>query len=309
MVVKLDKLIEIDDLRSVWPQEALDFTPWLAREENMELLSSAVGIEIAVDETESSFGDCRVDIVASESDTGRTIIIENQLEETNHDHLGKLIAYAAGKSADIIIWLVKNARDDHRAAIEWLNNNTDEKIGFFLCEIKLFKIGDSALAPKFEVIEKPNNWVKENRKAEMPNETKRRRYEYWNRFNDYAFRNETFSRHFKRRKPSFEHWMDFSIGSSACHLAIDLIQQRNELVLELYIGSDKDLYDHLYANKCSIENEAGMQFDWRPLRDKKASRILITRQVDYNDSNAWPQQFDWIMDTLIKMKQAFKKYI
>ena len=151
--MKLGKLEEIEDLRTVWPHEAQDFTPWLATDANIALLSDALGIDITVEATESSVGVFNVDILASEEGTGRTIIIENQLEDTNHDHLGKLITYAAGKSASVIVWLVKHAREEHKAAIEWLNNNTGDDIGFFLCEIKLFRIGDSAPAVKFEVIE------------------------------------------------------------------------------------------------------------------------------------------------------------
>lgn len=161
-MVELGTLKEIKDLREVWPHEAHDFTPWLA--ENIGVLSETVGIDILIDETESSVGDFNVDIFATDADTGKKVIIENQLEETDHDHLGKLITYASGKSADLVIWLVRKARPEHRAAIEWLNNHTDERIGFILCEIKLFKIDDSKMAPKFEIIEQPNDWVKGMRK-------------------------------------------------------------------------------------------------------------------------------------------------
>lgn len=137
-MINLGTLKEITDLRSVWPHEALNFTPWVA--ENVELLADAVGLDITVDETESSVGDFNVDIYASETGTDRKIIIENQLEDTDHDHLGKLITYASGKGADVVIWVVKHAREEHKSAVEWLNNHTDDKIGFFLCEIKLFQI-------------------------------------------------------------------------------------------------------------------------------------------------------------------------
>ena len=162
--MELGKLKEIKDLRKVWAHEALDFTPWLAEEENLSELADAVGLEITLDETESSVGDFSVDIFAKETGTDRKIIIENQLEDTNHDHLGKLITYASGKNAEIIIWVVKRAREEHRSAVEWLNNHTDENIGFFLVEIKLYQIGGSQIAPKFNVIEKPNNWTKEIKK-------------------------------------------------------------------------------------------------------------------------------------------------
>ena len=128
----LGQLKEVKDLRWVWAHEALDFTPWLAEEDNLMQLSDAVGLEITVDETESSVGDLNVDIYATETRTDRMIIIENQLEDTNHDHLGKLITYASGKAADIVIWVVKHVREEHCAAIEWLNNHTDENIAFIL---------------------------------------------------------------------------------------------------------------------------------------------------------------------------------
>lgn len=162
-MISLGTLKEITDLREVWPHEAHDFTPWLAK--NIGVLSDTVGIDISIEETESSVGDFNVDIFATDADTGRRVIIENQLEETDHDYLGKLITYASGKAADLVIWLVRKARPEHRAAIEWLNNHTDEGVGFILCEIKLYRIGNSEPAPKFEIIEQPNNWVKEMKKT------------------------------------------------------------------------------------------------------------------------------------------------
>ena len=155
----LGTLEEIDDLRTVWPKEASDFTPWLAA--NIGRLSKAVGIDIDIEETESAVGGFSVDIFAVDADTGRKIVIENQLEVTDHDHLGKLITYASGKGAELVIWIVKKAREEHRAAIEWLNSHTTEDIGFILCEVKLYHIGDSYVAPMFIVIEQPNNWAKE----------------------------------------------------------------------------------------------------------------------------------------------------
>lgn len=308
-MVNLSRLEEIKDLRTVWPHEALDFTPWLAQDDNMVLLADAVGLEITVDETESSVGDFHVDIFASETGTDRKIIIENQLEDTNHDHLGKLITYASGKSADVVIWVVKHAREEHKAAIEWLNNHTDEKIGFFLCEIKLYRIGASEPAVKFEVIEKPNDWSKEVKKSESANETQQQRYDYWVAFQDHAFQNAQFAKNFNRRKPSMDHWMNFSIGSSACHIVVSQIQKRNELDVELYVSEDKELFHSLFQNKDVIESEAGLTFDWRELPERKASRIVIEKPANFGDKNQWNVQFDWLMDVMVKMKKAFRKYL
>lgn len=306
-MVNLGTLNEVTDLRTVWPHEALNFTPWVA--DNIEILSNAVGLDITVDEIESSVGDFNVDIYASETGTDRKIIIENQLEDTDHDHLGKLITYASGKSADVIIWIVRHAREEHKAAIEWLNNHTDDKIGFFLCEIKLFQIGNSPIAPTFEIVERPNDWVKEVKKKELNSPRHHKRMEYWTAFNDYAFKNNEFAKQFRKRKPSTDHWMTLSIGSSAAHLDITMIQKRNENGVELYISDDKELFRSLYEKKNSIENETGITFDWQELPEKKASRIIVLNPADFDDQTKWSEQFEWIMATLLKMKKAFKKYI
>lgn len=304
----LGKLEEIKDLREIWPHEALDFTPWLAKEENINLLADTIGIDITVDEEESPVGDFNVDIFASETGTDRKIIIENQLEDTNHDHLGKIITYASGKSADIIIWVVKKAREEHKSAIEWLNNHTDEKIGFFLCEIKLFRIGSSDPAVKFEVVEKPNDWAKEvKKKSNNLNATQQARLEYWTAFNEYAFKDKSFSKEFKRRKPSTDHWLSFSVGSSDCGMSILRLQNIGNVAVEFNIY-DKDLFHSIFEKKDIIESEIGFALDWRELPDKKVSRILIKKEVNLTEESEWPNQFDWVMQNMIKIKKAFKKY-
>lgn len=308
-MINLSKLVEIKDLRTVWPHEALDFTPWLAQDDNISLLSDAIGIEITVDETESNVGDFNVDIFASETGTDRKIIIENQLEETNHDHLGKLITYASGKSADLVIWLVKHAREEHKAAIEWLNNHTDDKIGFFLCEIKLYQIGESKPAVKFEVVEKPNDWTKEIKKTDTVTETQQQRYDYWVAFQDYALKNAEYAKHFNRRKSTYDHWMNLPIGSSDCHIVIDQIQKRNELIVELYIDNDKELFHNLHDHKDEIEKDLGFSLDWRELPERKASRIITMEKAKLNNKDKWQEQFDWLIDTVLKMRAAFKKHL
>lgn len=308
-MINLGKLKEIEDLRKVWSHEALDFTPWLAEEDNLALLADAVGLEITIDETESSVGDFNVDIYATETGTDRKIIIENQLEDTNHDHLGKLITYASGKDADIVIWVVKKAREEHRAAIEWLNNHTDENIAFFLVEIKLYQIGGSDIAVKFEVVEKPNDWTKEIKRHTSGSPTLQARYDYWVAFNDYAFGNNDFVKAFNKRKASKEHCMPMGVGSSACNISINQIRKDNLIVVEWYIPDDKELFHKFYSHKTEIEDEMGMELDWRELPNKKASRILITHSADFENKDKWSGQFDWVMDVALKMKKAFKKYL
>lgn len=308
-MTKLGELVEVKDLRTVWPNEAADFTPWLAKEKNIARLGDTIGVEITDVETESGVGAFSVDIFATEDGTGRRIIIENQLEDTNHDHLGKLITYAAGKDASIIIWIVKNAREEHRAAIEWLNSRTTKDVSFFLCEIKLYKIGDSAPAVKFDVVEKPNDWAKNAQQNDTVTKTKSLRYEYWAAFNDYAFRDVAFAKAFNQRKPTYDHWMDFSIGSTEYHLSVSQVRAKKKLIAEFHISDSKDIFHSLLQHKDEIESETGMTFDWRELPDKKASRVLVEKPVDFDDQKQMESQFRWIMDTLLKMKPAFKKFV
>ena len=308
-MIKLGKLQEIKDLRTVWPHEALDFTPWLAEEENIKLLGDAIGLEITINETESSVGDFNVDIYAAETGTERKIIIENQLEDTNHDHLGKIITYASGKSADIIIWVVKRARDEHKAAIEWLNNHTDDKIGFFLVETKLYQIGNSEVAVKFEVIEKPNDWKKEIKQANNDSPILQARHDYWVSFNEYAFDGTEFAKEFNKRKASTDHWMTLSVGVSGNYISISQVRKYNQLVVEWYIADDKDLYKEFFTYKDSIENDIGIKLEWNELPEKKASRIITYKVVDFDDKADWNNQFEWVIDIAVKMKKAFKKYL
>jgi len=148
------------DLRTAWKNEEYDFSAWLSEPENLALLSEEIGIDIRLVKTEAEVGKFSLDILAEEEATGRKIIIENQLETTNHDHLGKIITYAAGYDADIIIWIFKEIREEHRQAIDWLNENTAEKIAFFAVKLELWQIDNSAPAPKFQVISSPNEWAK-----------------------------------------------------------------------------------------------------------------------------------------------------
>lgn len=308
--LKVQRLIEEKDLRKVWSKEASDFTPWLADEDNIDILSEAIGIDIEIEERESPVGKYSLDILAREAGTDRVIIIENQIEDTDHDHLGKLITYASGKNANVIVWITKHANEEHRAAVEWLNNHTDDEIGFFLCEIKLYRIGDSEPAVKFDVIEKPNDWTKQIKKVESMNGNMQRRLEFWRAFNEHAYNNTQFARAFRPRKPSTDAWMDFSIGSSACHLAVNqIIKRGGELSVELYISEDKDLFHALYDHKGTIEEAFGHPLDWRELLDRKASRIIYTEKLNPEDRDKWADEFDWIVEHLLRMKKAFSKFL
>ena len=307
---KLGSIQQITDLREVWGHEATDFTPWLA--ENIELLNEATGLNLEVLETESQVGSFSVDILAQDSNTEQKAIVENQLEDTNHDHLGKLLTYAAGKEAKCMIWIVKNAREEHRAAIEYLNNNTVDGIGFFLIEIQLWSIDGSAPAVKFNVVEQPNDWTKA---AKQPSsggggEAVQIKYSYWSNFNDYVnTTRKDFLKSISLRKPSSDHWYSLAIGSSKAHLEMLVNTRANVIAVELHINDSKEIFDKCLERKEEIEAIIGTELDWRRLDDKKASRILLERKADIQNAAAQPEQFDWFINNLVKWKKAFAPYV
>jgi hypothetical protein len=314
LIMKLGKLEQITDLRSVWKHEAKDFTPWLAKEDNLEILSEAIGIDIVVEEQESHVGDFSVDLYATEEGTGRRIIIENQLEETNHDHLGKIITYASGKDAEVIIWIVKKARDEHKQAIEWLNQHTDDKFEFFLIEIELWKINDSEPAPKFNIVERPNNWAKAMKKTAGLSETENLKLAFWEKFNDEAPKHSAFIKEFKLRKPQAQHWYDLGMGSSAYHLCMTLNTKNNCLSAGLYVNEDKDIIAKFKANEEQVANSLGIsspnEIEWRLDDNKKASRFLILHSMgDMTDKNNWNNGCAWLCDMCVKIKQIVKEIL
>lgn len=295
------------ELRDVWPHEALDFTKWLALEENLDVLSEEIGIDIKLIGTEVSVGKFNVDILAEEENTGHKIIIENQLEDTDHDHLGKIITYASGHDAKVIVWVVRDAREEHRQAIEWLNSHTDDEIGFFLIKIELYKIDESSPAPKFEIICKPNEWaktVKTNSSGDALSNTKLQQLEFWENFKDFVRATDKAIR-LQSSRP--QHWFDISMGSSEAHVALTVNTREDLIGCEVYINKNKDLYNFLVERKSQIENEIGEVAIW--VDAAKASRIKISKKVNgiFNESEA-KDNFDWLYKKTILFQNTFSKY-
>ena len=307
--VKIGKLTEVD-VRDLWKHEQYDFSNWLAKEENIKLLDDEIGLTLIDINKEVYIGSYRCDLVAKDETTGQIVIIENQLEATNHDHLGKIIMYAAGLDAKTIIWIVKEAREEHKAAIEWLNNNSSEEIGFFLIELHAYKINDSLPAPMFKVVEKPNNFTKtskQNYSDKELNRSQNERLMFWEEFNTVIVSK---GKPFSVRKPTTDHWYDVAIGTSEAHLAINLVNKENKIVLELYILDNKNLFDHIYEDKEKIENTLQMSFSWERLDGKKASRIKHdVLGLDFSDHSNYPQLMDECIEKILKMRDVFKKYL
>lgn len=247
--MQLGKMKKIKDLRSVWKNEPKNFSKWLSEEENLNLLGNEIGVDMTLDQLESRVGDFSVDILATEVDTNKKIIIENQLEDTNHDHLGKIITYASGKNAEIIIWIVKRAREEHRKAIEWLNDNIDSKISFFLVEIELWQIDNSPLAPHFNVIERPNDWAKNVKNLESLSETKQLQYKFWQAFCDYAFKRDDMEREFSQRKTHPQHWYTLGVPGKQYTINTAVNTQKKQISVDIYIPNDKDFFHEILNEK------------------------------------------------------------
>lgn len=306
-MAKLGKIERVDDLRTIWPHEANDFSKWLSQEENLALLSDTVGIDIVLEERESAVGGFSVDIFASEEGTGRKIIIENQLEETNHDHLGKIITYASGKEAQVIIWIVKRARDEHKKAVEWLNQHTDENIVFFLLEIELWKIDDSLPAPKFNVVERPNDWAKTMKTVEGLSVTKKLQFDFWQAFSEYASEQDAFKKVFTLRKPQPQHWYDLSVGSSSYHLVLTVNTQKKRIGAEIYITDDKEIFEKFQSHKTEIESELNMELEWRTAT--KDCRILAIQNGDVKQgTSSWVSHFDWFCKMALALRKIVTEY-
>lgn len=304
--MKLGKIRRITDLRAVWQHEAKDFSKWLAQESNLALLSEAIGIDIVLEELESSVGSFNVDLYAVEEGTDRKIIIENQLEDTNHDHLGKLITYASGKGAEVIVWIVKRARDEHRQAIEWLNQNTGVKIGFFLVEIELWQIDESAVAPKFNVVERPNDWAKQMKNVDSLSDTKQMQLSFWQQLSDTIKSNEVYSKEFSSRKAQPQHWYDLSIGSSSYHVCLTVNTQKKNIGAEIYIPDDKEKFAMFKEYATQIEQLVNSKVEWREAT--KATRILTIQTCDISDESRWQQAIEWLLNKALVFKKIAKQF-
>lgn len=301
--IDLGVMTRVDNLRSIWPDEARDFTPWLAQEQNLKLLGDAVGLDLVLEEKESSVGEYYADIFAKEEGTNRKIIIENQLEATDHDHLGKIITYASGKSADVVIWVVKRARDEHRQAIEWLNQRTDSSLGFFLLELELWKIDNSKTAVKFNVVEQPNEWAKSAKGTGAQNEQQMFQLEFWSGFRDAAKEDKNFMQAFSLRKAYGQTFYDLSIGNSGCLISLRVSTQKNQVSALLYISRDKDLFQALQKEAEAIEQEMGCKLTWN---EKKDCTIVCTHKGNVRNRDIWPELFSWLRNSAIQIRQVFK---
>lgn len=309
--MKLGKLKKVN-LRDQWKKEDTDFTPWLAHEDNIELLSETIGVELEVQGQEENVGPFRADILCMDTVNNHYVLIENQLEKTDHTHLGQLMTYAAGLDAVSIIWIAQKFTEEHRAALDWLNRITDDTFNFFGIEIELFKIGDSLAAPLFNLVSKPNDWAKSVRKSASSQnltDTKLLQLEYWIAFKD--FMEESGSK-IKIHKPQPQHWTDMAIGRSGYHLSATVNTRDDTLNIWLNItGSNaKENYDKLFStSKEKSLSVISQSLLWNRMDDKKQSAIILTTKGQLSNKSNWNSQFEWFKENLEAFTSFFKPII
>ena len=300
------------DVRHIWQTEAQHFTPWLAQ--NLDILAETLDMELEIEAQEKNVGPFRADILCRDTLDKSWVLIENQLERTDHLHLGQLLTYASGLKAVTIIWISTHFTEEHRSALDWLNNITDDQFKFFGLEVELWQIGDSPVAPKFNIVSKPNDWSRSVGQAARQIETgtltdiKAAQLEFWTQLAEKLKENS----HIRPQKPMPQHWAVFRIGRSGFHIS-GLHNTRDKCIgVELYIDHQnaKDFYSQLYAQKNDIEAEIGHELIWKELPNKSASRIILyLRNVDPMDRSRWDEYQDWLIKYIEAFDRTFRNRI
>ncbi|MHB1565726.1 MAG: DUF4268 domain-containing protein [Acidiferrobacter sp.] len=293
----LSRLTQVP-LREVFASEAADFTPWLAQDENLKPLGEDIGIDLALETQEKEVGPFRADILCRDMSNDSLVLIQNQPERTDHTHLGQLLTYAAGLEAVTILWVAERLTEEHRAALDWLNERTDERINLFGLEIELWRIGGSPVASKFNAVCKPNDWARSVRQAAIRamSEVKGAQLKFWIAFRDYMTLNSTV----RCQKPYRQHWINHPIiGRVGAHLVsiastwnseteMATPEIRVEPVLD---GKDaKRLFEALESHQEEIDPRMDVLLTWYNPDSKNMCCIYIRKDSDFRDPQCWPEQ-------------------
>lgn len=300
-------------LRTAWPTEDGNFTPWLAEPSSIAVLGEALSMELEVEAVERAVGSFRADIIARAVDeTEHRVIIENQFGLTDHNHLGQILTYLAGvEGTKTIVWIAESIRPDHRAAVDWLNENTLEDFSFFAVEIELWRIGASPPAPRFNIVVSPNDWTREARTAtrrvgevEMA-DRHRIRLAYWASFSEYLKERRS---SFQIRKPNKDHWRWFAIGRAGFGISAVMSTEKRRVGVELYINDDpgKGAFRSLLGQKDAIEAQFGEPLDWQELPGRKASKVMILKTgVDPAQEAQYPELHRWMLEKMDRFRAVF----
>lgn len=309
--------LEALHLRDVWKSESENFTPWLARGENLQLLGNTLGIELQLEAQEKDVGQYRADIVCKDTVDDSWVLIENQLTATNHTHLGQILTYAAGLNAVTIIWIAERFTDEHRAAIDWLNEISSENVRFFGIEIEIWRIGESSPAPRFNLVARPNEWTKGGRTSRIREleltESKKLQLEFWRGFREYLIEN---SKVLKPTKPLPQHWMNIALGRSGFKLvAIAAVYSsesgdygKHEIRAEMEINDrqySKQYYELLVREKQQIEEDFGDLLTWYNPSDAKVCRIFALKTIKHLSAGNRDDLYLWLMTKLEILHKVF----
>ena len=307
--------IETFSLKTVFHREDNDFTPWLC--ENIGLLADVLNLELIDISREERIGKFSCDIIAREAQSGELVIIENQFEATDHDHLGKVLTYAAGKGAGIIIWIAESFREEHKKVLEWLNErmNPEEGPSFFGVELRLIRIGDSLPAPDFRVVVQPNNWERMMKLTSGGNsERKQRYYEFFTMLADAYHKANP---HWRKVKPQFENYLDFGAGKSGLRFGW-VFRGNNRFSVELYIDTgdekkNKNYFDILFSHKEEIESKIPEAISWERLEGRQASRIAIYKPMNKSVLELSDQEqeelIQWGVETMKVFESVLSKWV
>ncbi|MBN4054880.1 DUF4268 domain-containing protein [Acidimicrobium ferrooxidans] len=305
--IQLGRLERVD-LRDCWEREDTDFTPWLACEENIALLGDAIGMELEVQCEEAAVGPFRADILCRDTAGDDLVIIENQLERTDHGHLGQTLTYAAGLDAVTVVWIAQRFTEEHRAALDWLNRITHENFRFFGIEIEVWQIGNSVAAPKFNLVSKPNDWantIKDNIGGRLT-DNQQRRVDFWTEFGVFL---EKHGSPFNSPKPSRSNWVSFGVGRAGTQLVA--IVNQNEAIASVHVNS-RDYpgrYGQLEGQRADIETELGFSLEWERRPDMKHSHIGVRKPVDATDRDEWSVIHAWLLEKLGAIRDVFRPRI
>lgn len=293
--------LESQDVREYWVHEAREFTPWLAnqiRAEQVSELENALGLDLEVIQEEKSVGRYSVDILAEVVDDNRKVIIENQLDPSDHDHLGKSLAYASGIDADIIVWIAPQFYDEHRDAIQWLNQNSRESVDLFAIRLEVWRIGESEPAVRLNPIAEPSEWrEKAQRSDEELSDMKELQEEFWTQFRDRIKEHDT---QLSARKPNPQHWYSNPIGKSGLHLSFILNSRENEIRSELIIKDDAEAYWKLAEDREEIKAQLDRELTWmepeETRADKERSRLVFRKDANIEDTDRWDEYQEWFIE-------------
>lgn len=304
-MVKLGELKRLNP-RQVWADEARDFTPWLA--ENLPRLAEVLGLDLELTVREAGVGDFSCDLLTKDVGTGRIVIIENQFGPTNHDHLGKLLTYAAGLEAEAIVWVAEKIRDEHRQTLEWLNRHTDAAIRFFALAIEVLQIEMSPPAVNFRLVVFPNEWqrtTKESAEGTSPRGEAYRRY-FQALLDDLREKHRFTS----ARVGLAQNWYSFRSGVPGVDYGTSFAQG-GRVRAETYIDfgdadANKALFDRLHAEREMFERAFGETLSWERLDERRASRIAAYRP---GSIDVGPDELEdlrkWAIDRLLKFRSVF----